>query len=296
MQDVVLVGGDDQPFDRQAHALRDMTREDVAEIAGRHGEADLALRGAERHGGREVIDHLRQNPRPVDRVDARQPDRIAEVEIVEHVLQPRLAIVEIAFQGEGMDIHLGRGRHLAALHLRDAPFGEQDEDIDIVEAPERLDRGRPGIARGRADDGDAAARPRQRDLEQLPDELHREVLEGERRAVEQFQQEMVGCQLHQGRAGGVAKALIGLADGAAKLGIGEGVADKGAHDAKGGFLVGLPAKRRDLLRRQGRDRFRHIKAAVAGKPGQHGFVEGQDGGLPPCGNVTHSIAPKSAVA
>ena len=296
MQDVVLVGGDDQPFDRQAHAFCDVAREDVAEIAGRHGKADLAPRRAQRHGGGEIVDHLRQHPRPVDRVDARQPDLIAEVEIVEHVLQPRLAIVEIAFQGQGVNIRLGRRGHLAALHVRDAPLGEQDEDIDIVEAPERLDRGRPGIARGRADDGDAAARPRQRDLEQLPDELHREVLEGKRRPMEQFQQEVVGRQLHQGRAGGVAEALIGLADGAAKLVVGEGVADEGAHHAKGGLLIGQPAKRHDRLRRQGRDRFRHIKAAVAGKAGQHGFVEGQDGGLPPCGNVTHSIAPKSAVA
>ena len=43
-QDVVDVGGDPQPADRQAHALGDIARKDVAEIAGRHGEIDRARR------------------------------------------------------------------------------------------------------------------------------------------------------------------------------------------------------------------------------------------------------------
>ena len=47
VQDVVLVGGDDQPLDRQPQAAGDMAGEDVAEIAGRHGEADRPLRRAE---------------------------------------------------------------------------------------------------------------------------------------------------------------------------------------------------------------------------------------------------------
>ena len=37
-ENVVLVGGDDQPLDRQAHPLGVIARENVAEIAGRHGE------------------------------------------------------------------------------------------------------------------------------------------------------------------------------------------------------------------------------------------------------------------
>ena len=69
-EDVVDVGGDDQPLDRQPHPLGDVAGEDVAEIAGRHGEGDRRARRAERDGGGEVVDDLRDDPRPVDRVDA----------------------------------------------------------------------------------------------------------------------------------------------------------------------------------------------------------------------------------
>ena len=40
VEHVVLVGGEDQPADRQAHLARDVAGEDVAEIARRHGEVD----------------------------------------------------------------------------------------------------------------------------------------------------------------------------------------------------------------------------------------------------------------
>ena len=77
-QDVVDVGGDHQPVDRQAYALRHVAGIDVAEIAGRHGEGHFAVRRAERHRGGEVIDRLRHDPRPVDRVDAGQAHAVAK--------------------------------------------------------------------------------------------------------------------------------------------------------------------------------------------------------------------------
>lgn len=79
-----------------------------------------------------------------------RPTLIAEIMVVEQILQASLTIVEIPIQRDGVDIGIGR-RHLAALHLGHATMREQDEDIDIVEATERLDRGRTGIARGGAD-------------------------------------------------------------------------------------------------------------------------------------------------
>ena len=51
-ENVVDVGGDHQAVDRQAHAQRDITGIDVAEIARRHGESDLAVRRTERDRGR----------------------------------------------------------------------------------------------------------------------------------------------------------------------------------------------------------------------------------------------------
>ena len=74
-----------------------------------------------------------------------------------------------------------------------------------VEPSESLDGGRSGIARRRADNGDPLAAPGQRRLEKLADELHGEILERQRRPMEQLQQEMVRPKLHQRRPGGVAE-------------------------------------------------------------------------------------------
>ena len=113
----------------------------------------------------------------------------------------------------------------------------QDEHIDIVQPAKRLYRRGPGIARGRAHDGHPVPRPFQRRLEQLPDQLHREILEGQRRPVEQFQQEMVGGKLLQRCAGRVVEPRISARDDAAKFVIGEGGANERAHDKIRLFLI-----------------------------------------------------------
>lgn len=55
-EDIVDVGGDDQPLDRQPHFYRAVTGEDITEIPGRHGEGDLAVRRAQGHRGGEIAD------------------------------------------------------------------------------------------------------------------------------------------------------------------------------------------------------------------------------------------------
>ena len=64
--------------------------------------------------------------------------------------------------------------------------------------------------------------------------------------MEQLEQEVVGRQLHQRRAGAMAKSGIGAGDDIAEAFVGEAVADKGAHHAKGGFLVAETGQRRDI--------------------------------------------------
>ena len=90
------------------------------------------------------------------------------------------------------------GRHLPALHVRDAAVRIEDEDIDLIEAPESLDRRAAGVARGRADDGRALAARRQHMVHQARRELHRHVLERERRAVEELEHEQVVVELVSG--------------------------------------------------------------------------------------------------
>ena len=68
------------------------------------------------------------------------------------------------------------------------------DDVDLRAAAERLDRRAAGVARGRDHDGRALAALRQRVIHQPREELHREVLEGERRAVKQLEHEGAGAK------------------------------------------------------------------------------------------------------
>ena len=217
-QDVVDVGCDHQAIDRQPHAARDIARENVAEISGRHREGDLAMRRAERDRGGEIIDRLRHDARPVDRVDAREPHLFGEGVVIEHALHQRLAIVERAFDRDRVDIGVIRGRHHAALHVGDAAVREQHHKIDTLAAAERLDRGAAGVARGRDHDGDALAALLQRVVHQPRQELHGEVFEGERRPVEQLEQEGVDAELRDRRHRRMAEGAIGLARDAREIG------------------------------------------------------------------------------
>ena len=117
MQDVVGVGRDNQLANRQTHLLSNIACKDIAEIARRHGKADLAMRRTQRHRRGEVINHLCQHAAPVDRIHASKAHVFAELEIVEHIFDQRLAAVEIAIDRDGVDIRFGWRRHLAALHL-----------------------------------------------------------------------------------------------------------------------------------------------------------------------------------
>ena len=66
VQNVVLVGCDDQTLNREAHFLRNESRENIAKITCWNRKADLAIRRTQRNRSGEIINHLRQNTRPVD--------------------------------------------------------------------------------------------------------------------------------------------------------------------------------------------------------------------------------------
>ena len=72
------------------------------------------------------------------------------------------------------------------------------------------------------------------------------------------------------------------------LGIGEGVADEGAHDPVGGLFVGKRGEVRDLIRRHDRNGLGHIEPAVPCKAGQHRLAETQDRSRSPGRNIAHS--------
>ena len=254
-------------------------------LPGRHGEIHRARGRAERDRGGEIIHHLRHDPRPVDRVDARQRDRIAKAVMVEHRLHDRLAIVERAFDRERMHVGRARRRHHPPLHVGDAPVREQHDQIDIVETRERIDRGAAGIARGRDHDGGALVALGQHVIHQPRDQLHRDVLERQRRAVEQLQHELIGPDLIERHHSRMTEGRVGFVRHAAEIGVGDLARRERLDHVDRDFPIGPAEKGGDGLMRELRPDLRHVEAAVAGKPGQHHIAETQDGGLPPRRNI-----------
>ena len=74
----------------------------------------------------------------------------------------------------------------------------KDEDIDLLEACKGFDRRGARIAGGCADDGRPLA-PRSSSTwsHEPAEELHRQILEGERRPVKQFKQKKIVADLGQ---------------------------------------------------------------------------------------------------
>ena len=122
--------------------------------------------------------------------------------------------------GERMDVGGGRRRHLPLLHRRDAAMREQDEDVGAVAPGKGVDGRAAGIARGGADDRGALAALGQHMVHQPRQQLHRHVLEGQRRAVEQLEDEVVRPGLDQRADRLVAEGRIGLARDAGEDGRG----------------------------------------------------------------------------
>ena len=75
---------------------------------------------------------------------------------------------------------------------------------------ERIDRSAAGIARGRHHDGGALRALGQDVVHQPRDQLHRDVLERQRRAVKQLKQELIRSDLVERNHGGMAERGIGL--------------------------------------------------------------------------------------
>ncbi len=146
---------------------------------------------------------------------------------------------------------------------------EQHDQIDIVETRERIDRGTSGIARGRDHDGGALRAPGQHVIHQPRDQLHRHVLERQRRAVKQLQQELIGADLVERNHGGMAERGIGLIRHAAEIGVGDFAADERADDVDRDFPIRPAEKSGDGFGRKLRPYLGHVETAVAGKPGKH---------------------------
>ena len=112
-----------------------------------------------------------------------------------------------------------------------------DENVGRVAATESLDGGRACVAGRRADHRDTAAALLENMVEKARQNLHGDILERQRGAVEKFEQPVVIPGLDERHDGLVTEDRIGFVDHLAEIGIGDRGADVEAHDAEGDFGI-----------------------------------------------------------
>jgi hypothetical protein len=118
--------------------------------------------------------------------------------------------------------------------------------VGMAAVLEGLDGGTAGIAARGPDNGGARAAALQRMIHQPREQLHGHVLEGERGAMEEFEQPLVVVKLLQGGDRRMAEAGIGFGDHALQLGIGDGAADEGVDHRIGDLFIGLALEMREI--------------------------------------------------
>ena len=290
-QDVVDVGRDHEPLDRQAHAHRDIAGEDVAEISGRHREGDLAMRRAERDRGGEVVDDLRDDARPVDRVDAGEPHAVAERVVVEQALHDRLAVVERAVDRDRVDVVVRRRRHHAALHVGDAAVRKQHDEVDAARG-----RGTPRPRRRRC-------RPRSRPRWWRARRARSSAwsISRARNCIARSLKASVGpwnsssTKRVRRRPAPAAPRPDGGRCRRPRAPCGRDRPRRSASPTNGRITsaatsaYGRPAKRGDLVAGENRPGFRHIEAAVAGEAGERHVDESRAAGLRPGSKCTARV-------
>ncbi len=136
----------------------------------------------------EVVHDLRRDARPVDRVDRADAIFALELGIAADGLDHVLAIVEHAFDGDVENIGVGQREHLRGLEGAHPACRREHEYGDAALSPHRVFGGRPRVARRRADDVERRVLLRQHVLEQIAQQLHRDVLERQRRAIRDAQE------------------------------------------------------------------------------------------------------------
>lgn len=154
VQDVVLVGGDDELLGGETHALGEPTGQDVAEVTGGNDESHLVVvAGGLGQGevGVEVVGDLSQDTGEVDAVDGGEVVGGVHVGIGEQGLDEVLAVIERTLDGEVVNVGIKDGGHLSLLDGRNLALGEQDEDGNILLATEAVNGSRASVTTCRTD-------------------------------------------------------------------------------------------------------------------------------------------------
>jgi hypothetical protein len=147
----------------------------------------------------------------------------------------------------------------------------QHDEVDACAARQCRDCRRPGVARCCGDDQRAGFATGERFIHQRREQLQREVFEGERWTVEQFEKPAVRTQFSERRDAGVVEFCVSFArvavDRLVPIAIGEEREDRRREI---GIAQLLPAQPGEVEARPG---LRHVEAAVRRGTGQQDVFE-----------------------
>ena len=272
-QHIVLVGRTDELADGQPHALRVIRREDVPEIARRHGKIDRFAR-LDLSGGYEVevcgkiVGDLRGEPAEIDGVRRREDIALLlQLRLAllarEDLFDRGLALVEIAAHGEHVHVAPLLRRHLQLLHLGNAVARVKDHDLYAVRILKPLERRLARVAAGRDEDehlllhaGDVAPL-----AQKVRQQRERQILEGAGRAVEKLEHIQARVYLDERRRVAVLEAGICLFAGGFQPFVIIFV-EEFMQDGGGTFGIAHGKHFRKLRARHLGECFRHEKPAV----------------------------------
>jgi len=125
-------------------------------------------------------------------------------------------------------------------------------------------------------------------IHQPRQKLHRQILEGERRPVEQLERENIDAELNERRDRRMAEGAVGLVRHPGEIGLGDRIRGEAADHLDGDLGIGPAGEALDRLRLDPRPGLRHVEPAIAGKPGEHCLGKAECGSLSPGRDVLHA--------
>ena len=176
------------------------------------------------------------------------------------------------------------------------PNGESMNTLDPVFAEHGVFGRAAGIARSCAEDVDFGVRPLQGVLEQVAEQLHRHVLEGQRRPVGQPQDVQARLQRTHWRDVLATEHLGGVGfvhDGAQVRG--GDVVGEAAHDFEREVAVIHAAQRGQLVLGELGISFGDGEAAVGGEPAEQNFGEGLGRHAAAGADIFHAFSSSSRI-
>ncbi len=183
-----------------------------------------------------------------------------------------------------MDVVVQDGRHLPLLDRRDRPGGVHHEDSHALAPANAVDGSAAGVAAGGGEDVHRPLPPGEDVLEQVAQQLQRNVLERQRRAVEKLHHEEV-ADWH-GRRDSLGKRLaVGTVYKLAEVRLGYIRREQADHFERQLRVTQVPP----IIEFVGdvRDGLRNDKPAVVGQAHQNRLLKVDSADLSSCRNVFH---------